>query len=150
MRARSTARAMVSPTTAPIDLSNERVLHGAQHYLVRPKAPQSVQYGVIEACLFLCLAQPLLVGFHVGKVQWVRGAQSAVDQFVTRLQKKLDAIAGADFEVVLAFGANPQIGFEIRLVNRLAAAGALHPQALGADVFCPRVLPIVGARSAPR
>ncbi len=40
---------------------------------------------------------------------------------------------GAHLEVMLALGADVQVGFEIGLADRLAAAEALDPQAVGAD-----------------
>ena len=43
--------------------------------------------------------------------------------------------ARADFEVVLALGADVQVGFEIGLPDGLAAAHALDPEALGAHAL---------------
>ena len=87
-----------------------------------------------------------LYGFTSVKFERIGGAQPGVDQLVARLEQHRDAIARAELEVVLALGADVQIGFEIRLVDGLAAAGAFHPQALGAHVLGARFAAIRGQR----
>ncbi len=113
---------------------------------MRPQLPDGIQNGVIQACLLARLAQPLLVGLHVSEVQRIGRAQAGVNQLVAGLKQRVDALPRAELEVVLALGADQQIGFEIRLINGLAAAGAFHPQALGANVLRARFGPVLPCR----
>jgi hypothetical protein len=92
----------------------------------------------------------LFVGLHVGKVERVAGAQPGVDQLVTGFEQHFNARTRADFEVMLALGADVQISFEIGLINGLAAAGAFHPQALGANVLRARIGAVLGGLSTRR
>ena len=73
--------------------ADEGVLHGAQHHCVRPQLAHRVQDRVVQAGLFLRLAQPLLVGLHIGKVQRIGRAQTAVHQLIARLEQQIDALA---------------------------------------------------------
>ncbi len=57
-----------------------------------PELAHGVEDGVVEAGLFLGLAQALLVGLDVGEVQRIGGAQAAVDEFVARLEQQFDAL----------------------------------------------------------
>ncbi len=63
---------------------------------------------------------------------------------IAGLEQQVDALARADFEVVLALGADVQVGCEIGLADGLAAARALDPEAFGAD----SLLAVVGAVAA--
>ncbi len=125
--------------------ADKAVLHGADDHLMRAELAHRVQDGVVEAGLLPRLAQPLLVGLHVAEVERIGGAQAAVNQFVAGLEQQVDALPRAELEVVLALGADHQVGLEIGLVDGLAAARAFDPEALGADVFCARSRARVGA-----
>ena len=89
------------------------------------------------------MREALLVGLDVGEVERIGGAQAAVDQLVAGLEQQVDALARAELEVVLALGADVEVGFKIGLADGLAAAGALDPEALGADTFFGVVAAIV-------
>ena len=56
-----------------------------------------------------------------------------IDELVAGFEKEVDAAVGVDLEVVPAFGADVQIFDEVLLEDGLGAAGALDPEALGAD-----------------
>ena len=133
-RARSTARAIVSPTTAPIEPPMKPYSIALSTTSCGPSCPTAFRIASFSPVCFLRLAQPLLVGLHVGKIQRIGRAQTHVHQLIARLQKQLDALPRADLEVVLALGTDIQVGFKIRLPDRLPAAQALDPQALGANV----------------
>jgi hypothetical protein len=99
---------------------------------MRSEPPRRVKNRVVQAGSRLRGAQPLLVGFNVGKVQRVGGAQPAVHQLIARLQQQIDPLPRADLEVMLTAGADIQVSGEIGLPNRRFAAHALDPQTLGA------------------
>ena len=80
---------------------------------MRANPPQRIQDCVVEARVLARLAQALLVGLYVGEVQRIGGAQAGVNQRVAGLEERLKALAGAELEVVLALGADQQIGFKI-------------------------------------
>ena len=110
-----------------------------------PEPAESVHDGVVEAGFLLSLAQALLVGLEVSELERISGAKAVVDQLVAGLEEHFDALAGAQFEVMLALGADVEVGVKIGFPDGLAAAQALDPEALGAD----RALAIavgVGAR----
>src|SRR5271166_5481781 len=100
---------------------------------MRSKPARRIEDGVVEPGLFLRLMQPLLVGLDVGKVQGVGGAQAAVHQLIAGLEQQIKAFAGANLEVILALGANVEVGLQVRLEDDLAAAGTLDPESLGAN-----------------
>ena len=105
---------MVSPTTAPIEPPMKPYSMALRTTRVGSQLADGVEDGVVEAGGFLRGAQPLLVGLHVGKVERVGGAQAAVHQFIAGFEQQVDALARADLEVVLALGADVQVGFEVR------------------------------------
>ena len=94
---------------------------------MRSHAAERVENGVVQSGQLARLAQPQLIGPHVGEVQRVGGAQAGIDPFVARFQQKVDPRASAELEVVLALGADHQVGFEIGLIERLAATGTFDP-----------------------
>ena len=112
--------------------SDESVLHGADDDLVRAEAAGGVEDGVVEAGLRLSLLEPLLIGLDVGEVERVGGAQAAIHQLIARLEQHVDALTRADAEMVLAFGANVEVGQQIGLPDDRATGSALDPQTLGA------------------
>ena len=112
-----------------------------------PEPAESIHDGVVEAGFLLSLAQALLVGLEVSEPERVSGTKAVVHQLVAGLEEHFNALAGAQFEVMLALGADVQVGGQIGFPDGLAAAHAFDPEALGAD----RVLAIavgVGARPA--
>jgi hypothetical protein len=102
--------------------------------IVRSQLAHRIEDRVVQAGRFLRRAQALLVGLYIGKVQRVGRAQAAVHQLIAGLQQQRDPLPGANLEVVLALGADVQVGFEVRLPDGLPAAQALGPQALGAHL----------------
>ena len=102
---------------------------------VRPDVADGVEDGVVEAGLLLGLVEALLVGLEVDEVERIGGAEAAIDELIAGLEQQIDAGTRADFEVVLALGADVQVGFEVGLPDGLAAAGALDPEALSAYTF---------------
>src|ERR1017187_4310676 len=94
-----------------------------------------VEDCVVQSGGFPRGCEALLVGLHVGKVEWVSRSQAAVHQFIARFEQQADALARADLEVMLAFGADVEVGVQVGLEDDLAAAQALHPKALGAYRF---------------
>jgi len=79
---------------------------------VGSKLADCVEDGIIEPGGFLRGAEPLLVGFYVGEVERISGAQAAVHQLVAGFEQQADALAGADLEVV------PALGQTFRLASR--------------------------------
>ena len=129
--------------------TDEAVLHDADDNFMLPHAAQRVEDGVVEAGLLARLAQALLVGLDVDKIQRIGGAQPLIDELVSRLKQQIDARARVELEVMLALGAHLQVGFEFGFVESLAAAGAFDPQALGAHAFCARIA-VLASRAVPR
>jgi hypothetical protein len=97
--------------------------------------PDRVEDGVVEAGILLGLFEALLVGLEIDEVQGVSGAQAAVDKFIARVKEEFDTLPGTHFEVVLAFGANVEVGLEVGIKDGLAAAWTLGPETFGADSF---------------
>src|SRR5208282_1659423 len=79
--------------------------------------------------------QALLVGLEVDEVERIGGAEAAVDHLVAGVEELVEALARADFEVVLALGTDVEVGCEVGIEDGLAAAGTLGPEAFGADSF---------------
>ena len=113
--------------------ADEGVLHGADHDGVRTELTDGVENCVVEAGILLRLSQALLVGLEVDEVERVSGAEAAVDELIAGFEQEIDTLARADFEVVLALGADVEVGLEIGIEDGLAATGALGPEAFGAD-----------------
>ena len=63
--------------------------------------------------------EALLVGLDVGEVERVSGAQAAVHQLIAGFEQQFDALARADLEVMLALGADVQVGLQLRLLDGL-------------------------------
>ena len=105
------------------------------HHFVGPDPADGVEDGVVEAGLFLCLAQALLVGLYVDEFQRVSGAQTAVNDLIAGLEQHVEPLAGAHSEVMLALGTDVEVGFEVGFEDGLPAAGTLDPEPLGADTL---------------
>ena len=119
----------------PHGAADEAVLHGAEDHGMRSEPAQGVQDCVVEAGFLLRFAQALLVRLEVGEFEGIGGTEAAVHQFVTGLEEHLNALAGAEFEVMMALGADVQVGGQIGLPDGLAAAHTLDPQAFRTDRF---------------
>ena len=119
--------------------ADKAVLHRAHHHRVRPHLPHRIHNRVVQPRGLLRLAQPLLVGLHVGKIQRVGRAQTHVHQLIARLQQQLDPLPRAELEMMLALRAHIQVRFQIRPADRLPAARALDPQTLGANALLARI-----------
>jgi len=114
--------------------ADKPVFHGAQDNGVGPELADCVENGVVEAGSLLRGAEALLVGLHIGEFERVSRAQAGVHELIAGIEQQGNALACADFEVVLALGADVQVGFEVGLPDGLAAAHALGPKALGAHL----------------
>src|SRR5580658_3643306 len=115
-----------------------------------PHAAHGVQDCIVEAGELARFAQTLLIGPYIDKIQRIGGAQAGIDEFVTRLEQQIDAPSRAELEVVLALGANLQVGLEFGLEKKLATARAFDPQALGAHVLHAPIGTIPASRSVFR
>ncbi len=113
--------------------ANEGVLHCAEDYVVGAEFAECSEDGVVKAGLFLGGSETLFVGLDVGEVEWIGGAQAAVDEGVAGVEEELNALTGADLEVIAALGADVGVGLELGLEEDGAATGALDPEALGFD-----------------
>ena len=51
----------------------------------------TIQNGVVEACILLSFAQAVLVGLNVAEVERIGRAQTAIYKFITRLQQEVRA-----------------------------------------------------------
>ena len=109
---------------------------------MRAELADGVDNGVVEAGLALGFSEALLVGFEVGEVEGVGGAEFEVDELVAGIEEVFDAGAGVDGEVVAALGADAEVGVELGFEDDIAAAFAADPKALGADVVLRRSLTI--------
>ncbi len=105
---------------------------------MRAHSAHRVENGIVETRLLLCNAQALLIRFHISEIKRIGGSQAGIDQLIARLEQHVDALARSDLEMVLALGANVEIGIQLGLVERLAAARTLYPETFGADSFCAR------------
>src|SRR5580698_5432976 len=115
---------------------------------MRTHLAYGIQNGIVEAGVVPRFAQALLVGLDVGKVQRIGGAQASVNQRVAWLKERVDSLPRGELEVVLALGADQQINFKILFINGLAAARALDPEALGADIPGTRIGSVFRCRPA--
>ncbi len=113
--------------------ADEGVFHGADDDRVGAQLADGVENCVVEAGFFLSFAQALLVRLEVNEIERVSGAEAAVDELVAGFEKEVEALARADFEMILALGADVEVGLEIGIEDSLAAAGTLCPEAFGAD-----------------
>ena len=100
-----------------------------------PSLTESVENRIVKAGFLLSLTQALLVRLQVDEVERVGGAEAAVDNLIAGLEEQVESLASADFEVVLALGADVEIGLQIGVEDGLAAAGTLGPEAFGADAL---------------
>ena len=115
--------------------ADEAVFHGADDDCMRSHLANGVDDGVVEPGFLLGFLEALLIGFYVGEVERVCGAEACIDELVAGFEEEIEALPGVDFEVVLALGADVQVGLEVGLPDGLATAEALDPEAFGADDF---------------
>ena len=113
--------------------ADKAVLHGADQHLAAQQLAARVDDGVLAAGGFLRCFHAPLVGLQVGEVERVGRLQIAVflheDTVVKEVAK---ARAGVYAEVLLALGADVEVGLKVLLPDDLAAALALDPKAFTA------------------
>ena len=112
-RERSTARAMVSPTTAPMLPPMKPYSMAERTTGCGPRWPMALTMASLRPVFLRASARRLLVGLEVGEVERVGGAEFEVDELVAGFEEEVDAAAGVDAEVVAALGADAEVGFEI-------------------------------------
>ena len=100
---------------------------------MRAELAEGVDDGVVEASLLPGLVEAVLVGLEVGEVERIGGSQLEVDEFVAGFKQVVDAAAGSEPEVVAAFGADLEVGFEIGFADDLATGAALGPETFGTN-----------------
>src|SRR6185437_12354488 len=120
--------------------ANEAVLHCGDDHIEPVDLADGVDDGVIEAGLLLLPVKAVLVGLEVCEVERVGGAKACVDEFVAGVEQHLDALTGADLEVIAAVRTDLEVGFEVGVEDWLAALGTLGPESLGANL-------VVGGRN---
>ena len=113
--------------------ADEGVLHGGEDDGVGAEVAEGGEDGVVEAGLLLGFGEAAGVGFEVGELEGVGGAEIAVDEGVAGLEELGDAGLGGEAEVIAAFGTDLEVALELFLEDVLAAGAALGPEALGAD-----------------
>src|SRR5208282_2450116 len=90
--------------------ADEGVFHRAEDDAMGAELADGVDDRVVEAGLLLSFTQALLVGLEVDEVEGIGGAEAAVDHLVARVEELVEALARADFEVVLALGTDVEVG----------------------------------------
>ena len=128
----STARVIVSPTTAPIEppmkaYSIALTMTGLP--LSLPRALMMASFSPVSRCERL---QAIGIGLEVGKLQRIGGDQVAVFGLVFAVVQQVgEPGAGVDAEVAIALGADVEVLVEVLLPDDLAALVALDPEAFG-------------------
>ena len=114
--------------------ADEAVLHRGDDDFEAVDLADGVDDGVIEAGLLLFLLKAIFVGFEVDEAERVSGAKAGVDELIAGVQQHIDALAGADLEVMAAVRTDLQVGFEVGVEDRFAALRTLGPQTFGANL----------------
>ena len=96
----------------------------------------SADHGVFEAGFFLVAFEANGVAGHAREFEGIdRGEAGVVFLERVGIEEHLDAIAGAEGEVMIALWADAEILDEIEIMDHLGAAGAFLPEAFGELAF---------------
>src|SRR5262245_46592156 len=110
--------------------ANKRVLHRSDHHVEFVEATGRHDYRIFEPSRLTRLAQPVSVRLGVRKLQRiVREQVGKVFIVATQIEKRCQAFGGPYPEMVSAFGAYIEAGFQVFLVDQLGTARTLDPQA---------------------
>ena len=112
--------------------AEESEVHHCDHNAAALHEAEAGKERVLLAGLALCIADALAVRTLVDELERVDGNEAVVKRLVgSRVEQLLHAHAGADAQMMLAFGANPEVRLDGLLEQRLLARGTLHPKAFG-------------------
>src|SRR5208282_1039542 len=114
--------------------ADEAELHGAAEEGTAGEFSLGGDHRVVDAELLPGFAQALPVGARVGEMERVSGSQRGVMLGPAGVvEEQLEALGGAELEVVVALRADVPVRFQVLAPDDLAASGTLLPHALGAD-----------------
>ena len=93
-------------------------------------------HGVFEAGFFLVAFETIGVAGHAGEFEGIdRGEAGVVFLERVGIEEHVDAIAGAEGEVMIALWADAEILDEIEIMDHFGATGAFLPEAFGELAF---------------
>jgi hypothetical protein len=119
--------------------------------MLPPINEYSIALTITDRPFSLRLLQTRRIGFQVDKFQRVGRNQVGVEYFVLVIvQKQRQTGPCIDAKMLIAFGANVQIIFQIFFPDDLPAMLTLYPQALGPDFLFARGIQFAGLSLEPR
>ena len=131
---RSMARVIFSPTTHPM-LPPMKRASMEQMFTLRPASVPVAEIRASASEVAACMPSSRSpIRFRIDEIERIGGAQVGVESLVSAIEQQFQACGRIHADVRAAFRTHVPVGFQILLPDDLAAAFALEPQALGAQL----------------